>query len=142
MPVISESALSNYNIFGYDPEGRLAHVVAHFFGPAWTPGSFTHLPNFDDEDLAPPRYGFPAPQQMPYLPANFTPHLAPFYSGAPSPPYLPGPAEFDPKVFDALLYHQPVYAQETGPLLRGLPIGEVSQNGKKRKKFSVIRRLT
>jgi hypothetical protein len=57
-----------------------------FFGPAWMPGSFMHLPNFDDEDLGPLQYGFPAPQQMPYLPVNFTPHLLPFYLG--HPPHL------------------------------------------------------
>jgi hypothetical protein len=133
MLMIFDSEESDYNIFGYDPEGRLAHLVAHFYGPAWMPTSFTHLPDLYGEDLAPPRYGLPAPQQVPCLPANFTPHLPPFYSGIPTPPYLPGPAEFNPKIFDALLYHQPVRAQMTEPLLLlgGLPIGEVSHNGER-----------
>lgn len=130
MSASSPELRSNYNAFGRDPAGRLAHIAAHFYGPAWQPKSFAHLKRLEGRELAPPRYGYPAPEQRLHLPANFVPHLPPSYYGAPRPPYLPGPATFDPKVFAALLVSR-VPARKCGPvkLLNNLPIGEVAYNG-------------
>jgi hypothetical protein len=128
-----DDLVSDYNIFGYDPEGRLAHIVAHFFGPAWQPQSFTHLPCFGGKDLAPPRYGYPAPEQIPHLPEGFVPCLPPYYHGIPRPPYLQGPRKFDPGVFAALLVLRQADTKESERLLSGLPIGEVAYNRKSQK---------
>lgn len=98
---VSGSSSNNYNIFGYDPNGVLAHLCAYFFGPSWRPTSFKHLPRWKGEVL-PPRFGPPGPQQAECLPKGFTENPPPMYYGCPRPPYLPGPRLFDPEAFSAL----------------------------------------
>jgi hypothetical protein len=48
---------TNYNAFGHDPDGWIAHLAAWFFGPKW-------IPPFPAQIFAgppePPRYGPPA----------------------------------------------------------------------------------
>jgi hypothetical protein len=92
---------SVYNIFGHDPEGRIACLAAYFYGPAWRPTTYTHLPRFQNFEMAPPRFGPPAPQQL--VPPGFIPHPPPPYYGRPFPPYLMAPESFDPRVFEGLL---------------------------------------
>jgi hypothetical protein len=131
----SADSFSDYNIFGYDPEGRLAHIVAHFYGPAWRPQSLTHLRRFEGEVVGPPRYGPPAPHQIPWLSSDYTPQLPPTYHGVPKPPYLPAPIIFDPGCFEAMLYHgvrAPLRCTEADELLsNGFPAGEVAYRGER-----------
>lgn len=131
-PVLKDGA--EYNIFGHDPEGRLLQLAAHFYGPAWQPVTYAHLPSFHDFDMAPPRFGPPAPQQIPWVPPGFIPHSPPLYYGQPFPPYLPAPELFDPQIFGALLLHErqkPLVKVHPGPrVLEQLPVGEVADGRK------------
>lgn len=92
---------SDYNIFGYDPNGFLAYLCAYFFGPSWRPKTFEHLPQLSGR-IFPPRFGPPSPQQTNHLPEDFEENPPPMYYGRPYPPYLPGPQRFDRGIFAAL----------------------------------------
>jgi hypothetical protein len=126
-------SFSDYNIFGYDPEGRLAHLVAHFYGPAWRPESLTHLQRFEGKVVGPPRYGPPVPCQIPYHSSNYIPRPPPDYHGSPKPPYLPAPVVFDPECFKAMLCcggRALLCCTEADKLLsNGFPAGEVAYRG-------------
>jgi hypothetical protein len=91
---------ADYNAFGYDPEGALAHLASHLYGPSWKPSYTVH--QFVGAAEA-PRYGPPAPYQEAYLPADFRPRTPPLYYGHPCPPFIPPPIRFNPHHFDALL---------------------------------------
>lgn len=97
---------ADWNIFGYDPNGLLAHLVAYFFGPDWLPDTFSHLPRWTGE-VKPPRYGPPGPQQTPHLPPGWKCTPPPLYYGVVSGPYLPPPRIFRPSVFAALMRAHP-----------------------------------
>ena len=90
---------ADFNAFGYDPEGFLAHLAAHTYGRHWVPSynvqQFVGRPE-------PPRYGAPAPFQFACLPANFRARTPPLYYGTPCPPYLSGPRIFNRHQWDAL----------------------------------------
>lgn len=92
---------ADWNIFGYDPKGLLAHLVAYFFG-CWIPDTFDHLPQWEGE-VQPPRYGPPSPQQSKQLPAGWKPTSPPLYYGDPSGPYLPAPCKFKQSAFAPLM---------------------------------------
>lgn len=92
---------ADWNIFGYDPKGLLAHLVAYFFG-RWIPETFDHLPLWEGE-VQPPRYGPPSPQQAKQLPVGWKPTSPPLYYGDPSGPYLPAPHKFTPLAFASLM---------------------------------------
>lgn len=93
---------ADFNIFGYDPEGRIADLASHFYGPDWRPTTYEHILRLPGDAQA-PRYGYPAPHQASSLPITFQPSLAPQYYGSPYPPFLPPPKKFNPAVFAALL---------------------------------------
>jgi hypothetical protein len=92
---------ADYNAFGYDPEGFLAHLAAHTYGPNWRPHynvqQFVGPPE-------PPRYGAPAPYQIPHLPTDFRPRSPPLYYGRPYSPYLEPPQRFNRHNWDALMF--------------------------------------
>lgn len=92
---------ADWNIFGNDPKGLLAHLVAYFFGD-WTPDTFDHLPQWEGE-VQPPRYGPPSPQQAKHLPVGWKPTSPPLYYGDPSGLYLPAPHKFRPSAFAPLM---------------------------------------
>ena len=76
---------ADYNTFGYDPDGWLAHLAAHFFGPDWRTAVIrTRLP----------RYGPPVPHQVSQLPPNFRPQPPPNYYGPSYPSYIEAPRNF------------------------------------------------
>lgn len=109
---------ADWNIFGYDPNGLLAHLAAHFFGPDWLPDTFDHLPHWVGE-VQPPRYGPPGPYQSKYLPLNWKCTPPPLYYGTLSGPYLPPPRNFRPSAFATLMCPHPrgplnIGNQETG----------------------------
>jgi hypothetical protein len=91
-----------------------------------------HLRCFDGEPVTLPRYGLPAPHQIPWLPPDYNPNQPPPYHGAPKLPYILGPAIFNPKVFAALLhYEKPDTHHDQEELLsNSLPVGEVAYKGK------------
>lgn len=93
---------ADWNIFGYDPNGLLAYLVAYFFGPDWLPDTFDHLPHWKGE-VKPPRYGPPGPQQAANIPPGWKCTPPPLYYGAPSGPYLPPPRLFRPSAFAGLI---------------------------------------
>lgn len=93
---------ADFNIFGYDPHGRIAHLASLFYGPDWKPTTYGHIRRLPGSAQA-PRYGYPAPHQAYSLPTTFQPTPAPRYYGSPYPPYLLPPNKFDPAVFAALL---------------------------------------
>lgn len=86
---------ADYNIFGYDPNGFIAHLAMWFYGPTWFPRYLGPRPVYDGA-IQPPRYGPPATHQKPCLPKDFTPCLPPYHYGIPYPPYLPAPQSFHP----------------------------------------------
>lgn len=86
---------SDYNVFGYDPEGFLAHLAALFYGPEWRPRISGPRPYYTGV-IQPPRYGPPAFHQRACLPEDFVVCLPPHYFGIPSPPYLSAPQNFHP----------------------------------------------
>jgi hypothetical protein len=90
---------ADYNAFGFDPDGFVAHVSAIFYGPQWRP---THVVQQFVGIIQPPRYGPPASYQVPLLPPGFQPRTPPEYYGTPHPPYISPPARFDPGWFAAL----------------------------------------
>lgn len=93
---------ADYNAFGYDPEGRLAAVAAYFYGPAWKPVRSPGCPTpIQRHTIRPPRYGPPAPWQIPSLSWDFAARLPPCYLGQPG-GYLPGPDTFNTTNFAAL----------------------------------------
>jgi hypothetical protein len=106
---------SNYNAFGYDPDGRITYLAALFYGPGWVPRT---TPKQFGGPPAPPRFGPPAQYQKRCLPPGFKPKMHRDYceiaaafatnerakiSGVES-DYLDSPGDFDPHVFDALKY--------------------------------------
>lgn len=108
MATLSHTTIFNadWNIFGYDPNGLLAHLVAHFFG-LWIPDTFDHLPQWEGE-VQPPRYGPPSPQQAKRLPVGWEPTLPLLYYGEPSAPYLPAPRKFRPSAFASMMNLRPM----------------------------------
>lgn len=92
---------ADFNAFGEDKDGFKAHLYAWFFGPAYVPDNYDHLPNWQGIVL-PPRYGPPSPQQVLWLPPGWKPNPPPLYYGSPSAPYLPKPRNFNPNLFDGL----------------------------------------
>jgi len=109
---------SNYNAFGFDPDGRVAYLVALFYGPDWvprvTPKQFGGPP-------APPRFGPPASYQEDCLPPGFKPKMNRDYCKMEAAlavmtkantvageedftDYLDCPEEFDPHIFDAFKF--------------------------------------
>jgi len=128
---------ADYNAFGYDPEGRLAAVAAYFFGPAWKPPCSPGIPTPSQRHIIlPPRYGPPAPWQIPSLPWDFVARLPPCYLGLPG-GYLPGPQTFNTANFAALFLSLRDLSTPTSSLevqygsriLAGLPVGEVKDQG-------------
>lgn len=91
----SHRTSSDYNVFGYDPKGFIAHLAALFYGPEWRPRILGPRPYYTGA-IQPPRYGHPALHQMPCLPEDFVVCPPPLYFGTPSPPYLPPPRSFYP----------------------------------------------
>ena len=128
---------ADYNAFGYDPQGHVASLAAYFYGPAWVPEDYSHLPSFANILIQPPRYGAPAPQQLHTLPLDFVMCLPPCYFGPPNPPYLPGPNTFSRDNFAAILRHREgdptpdasIATQYRHPILEGLPVSEVRDGG-------------
>lgn len=97
---------ADFNFCGYDPHGEKAHIVAHLYGPGYRGSEYpAHLiaPRFSGKSRAPPRYGAPNLEQIPWLPVGFVPRPPPFYFGKPYGPYLPSPLHFDLDVIAALL---------------------------------------
>jgi hypothetical protein len=92
---------ADYNAFGYDPEGALAHLASHLYGPSWKPGF--NIQQFVGKAEA-PRYGPPAPYQEAYLPTDFRPRTPPLYYGRPAPPFISPPTRYNPKLFAALQF--------------------------------------
>lgn len=96
---------SEYNTFGHDPFGIVAHLCHYFFGPEWRPTTNRHLIGLP-VPKGQPRYGQPSPQQAQLLPVPFTPRPPPLYFGTPSAgSYIDGPIHFDPRIFAALVLH-------------------------------------
>jgi hypothetical protein len=89
---------ADYNAFGYDPYGLVAHLAAHAYGPNWRPSHTVQ--QFMGQPEA-PRYGPPAPYQLPYLPPGFMPNPPPLFYGLPAPPFLRPPKRFNPNIFQA-----------------------------------------
>lgn len=102
-PSIDVIFSADWNVFGYDPNGFLAYLVAYFFGPEWLPDTFDHLPRWEGE-VKPPRYGPPGNRQAKYLPPGWKCTPPPLYYGAPSGPYLPPPRVFRPSAFAGLVH--------------------------------------
>jgi hypothetical protein len=94
---------ADFNAFGYDPEGVLAHLASHLYGPSWKP-NYT-VRQFVGAAEA-PRYGPPAPYQEEYLPADFRPRTPPLYYGRPAPPYIRPPTRFFANHFAALQFSE------------------------------------
>src|SRR6266478_7759109 len=92
---------ADYNAFGYDPYGFNAHVAALMYGPQWKP---TYTVQQFVGRIEPPRYGPPAPFQVPFLPLAFQPRKPPQYYGEPHPPYMSPPRRFHPNMFAALRF--------------------------------------
>jgi hypothetical protein len=131
---------ADYNIFGYDPDGRIASLAAFFYGPAWKPVNHNPIPPCVQLEGAPPRYGPPAPEQLPFLSPNFIPRLPPCYLGSPDPPYRAGSETFTRGNFAAVLLRSiedqvpwelgsDLEKQYGRRILDGLPIGEVKDGG-------------
>ena len=105
---------ANYNAFGRDPDGQLAHLANVFWGPQY-------VPPFPSQVFAgppePPRYGPPAAYQRRCLPAGWLPNPPP--GPTPQPPYLDPPPYFDPELFDGLRFNSAyVNAKSKIPLQR------------------------
>lgn len=92
---------ADFNIFGYDPDGRIAHLVALFYGPNWIPITFRHLCRHRPLGNT-PRYGPPGPGQLGWDWPDFMPFQPPVYFMSPSAPYLPAPGRFDIQKFGLL----------------------------------------
>src|ERR1700677_3158992 len=90
---------ANFNAFGYDSEGLLAHIAAWLYGPDWMP---QHAVQQFVGLIQPFRYSPPAPYQIPCLPPGFQPRTPPEYYGTPNPPYISPPARFDHGIFATL----------------------------------------
>jgi hypothetical protein len=107
---------ANYNAFGRDPDGWIAHLAAWFFGPEW-------IPPFPAQIFAgppePPRYGPSAEYQLRSLPWGFTPTPPPQYYGPPTAPYIDPPPYFHPSLFNAL---RRLDTYDSGGMCRGLII--------------------
>ena len=97
---------SDYNAFGYDPLGLIAHLSHHFFGPEWQPTTFVHLKGLPIT-AGQPRYGPPSRGQADLSPESFTPQPPPLYYGTPCPPYIEGLSIFNPSIFAALSIRLP-----------------------------------
>lgn len=121
----------DYNFCGYDPRGERAHVAAHLYGPGYRgPDYPAHLipPRFSGTSQAPPRYGSPNLHQIPWLPANFVPHIPPYYFGKPHGPYLPAPLHFNPEFIGALV-SRPRRHELSGELEDQNLVNEVQDGG-------------
>jgi hypothetical protein len=106
---------ANYNAFGFDPDGRIAYLVALFYGPDWLPQA---MPKQFGGPPAPPHFGPSAHYQMGCLPPGFKPRLNHDYikmeavfavikqadTGGEYLDYLEEPEDFDPDVFDAFKF--------------------------------------
>lgn len=119
---------SSFNAFGHDPDGRVAHVVKHLFGP-WVPHIFRHA-RFTGQRHAPPRYGPPTTYQIPWLPTGFVPRNPPSYHGLPRGPHLPPPLPYDPAILMALVSRprrdqvgRAVLVEENAPVVEVVPGG-------------------
>lgn len=114
---------ANYNAFGRDPHGLVAHLAEWFFGPDW-------LPPFPRQVFGgrpePPRYGPPAAYQLDCLPPGFVPNPPPEYFGRPISPFLQPRSDFDLECFDAVIYSNRFAYLELGEFL-GRRIGDMSQ---------------
>lgn len=93
---------ANTNAFRPDPNGLKAHLFSFFFGPTYLPDNYNHLLLRGAREVLPPRFGPPAPHQVPWLPSGWTATEPPHYYGVPCPPYLPAPLRFDTSLFTAL----------------------------------------
>lgn len=91
----------DFNLYGLDPEGKKTHLVNHMYGLWQLPT--VHQPRFSGKSQAPPRYGPPSAEQIPWLPTSFVQRHPPMYYGVPSPPFLPPPVYFDLIVFHELI---------------------------------------
>lgn len=105
---------SSFNAFGHDPNGRVAHVVQHLFGP-WVPHIVRRV-RFTGQRHAPPRYGPPTASQIPWLPTSFIPRNPPSYHGLPRVPHLLPPLSYEPAVFTAIV-SRPRRYQVNGAIL-------------------------
>lgn len=102
MPRTSDRQISSHtNALGYDPDGRLTHLVRHVYG-TWVPDVVPE-PRFFGQYQSPPRYGPPSARQIPWLPAGFRPRSPPLFYGSPRAPYLPPPHHYTPAVFSGLV---------------------------------------
>jgi hypothetical protein len=96
---------ANYNAFGRDPNGLIAYLAGICFGPRWVP-PYT-VQQFVGR-LEPPRYGPPAPYQIPCLPEGFIPRSPPNILGMTAEElnnedsWIDPPSPFDPLMFEAL----------------------------------------
>lgn len=99
--MIDHRVSADYNIFGYDPDGFIAHLAALFYGPAWRP-RFTGMRSFFVGMAQPPRYGPPAKHQLACLSKDFKACQPPHYHGTPCPPYLPNPENYHPDFITVL----------------------------------------
>ncbi|PPR00339.1 hypothetical protein CVT24_004360 [Panaeolus cyanescens] len=69
LPMAHRHRPEDFNAFGYDPRGRIANAAALLFGENWRPDP--DVPRYQGPEVAAPRFGPPAPYQLPYLPENF-----------------------------------------------------------------------
>lgn len=122
----SHRVSSDYNVFGYDPQGFIAHLAALFYGPGWRPRVLGPRP-FYVGAIQPPHYGPPALHQRPCLPENFTPCPPPHYYGTPNPPYLPAPTGYYPDFPGVLKGLQVSISQDRmkGTLALGLIVSDI-----------------
>lgn len=105
------TSAADFNAFGYDPYGFIAHVTGHFYGPHWRPN---HPVQQFIGRIKPPRYGPPAAYQVPFLPPGFQPRTPPQFYGESFPPYYSPPKRFDPSLWDGLRFAariQNIFAQ-------------------------------
>jgi hypothetical protein len=103
---------ANYNVFGYDPDGRLAYLAMVLWGPKYVPSIPSHVFGGPPE---PPCYGPPAYYQVHCLPPGWVPTPPPGLT--PQSPYLDPPAYFDPELFDALRFGSAYVSGNKGALI-------------------------
>lgn len=102
---------SDFNAFGFDPVGRLAYHAACFYGPDYVP-LYTVQQYAGIGNPKPPRYGPPAPYQVPFLPLGWEITPTPYFdkfgepvrdtNAAEYPLYDKPPRKFCRKLFTAL----------------------------------------
>jgi hypothetical protein len=111
---MARDTCANYNAFGRDPHGLIAHLAAWFFGPNWIP-PFPHQVFVGRPE--PPRYGPPAAYQLNSLPPSFLPNPPPEYFGRPTSPFIDPPPYLDLEWFDAVTCSSRFTHLEAGKLL-------------------------